>query len=162
MSRQFQFVHGNFNLFMAISIYSRQFQFVHGNFNSLTAISIYSRQFQFAHGNFNYCLTVSVPVPYCTVSQNASISIPHINSSIEATSKSCLLMLLVAVFLFLLKKSKNCGAIRRNMLSLWTRSEIRFLFGGLWEREVLERLVYFKTRKETIGSTGTVTHFVSL
>ena len=127
MSRQFQFVYGNFNLFMAISIYSRQFQFTHGNsicsrqfqfahsnFNLLTAISICSRQFQFAHGNFNYCLTV--PVPYCTASQNASISIPHINSSIEATSRSCLLMLLVAVFLFLLKKSKNCGAIRRKML----------------------------------------------
>ena len=51
---------------------------------------------------------------YCTASQNGSI--PHINPSIEATSKSCLLMLLVAVFLFLLRKSKNGGAIRRNML----------------------------------------------
>ena len=45
-SRQFQFVHGNFNLFTAISICSRQFQFqlVHGNFNLLKAISIFSRQ----------------------------------------------------------------------------------------------------------------------
>ena len=41
VSRQFQF-------------YSRQFQFVHGDFNLLTAISIYSRQFQFTHGNFNF------------------------------------------------------------------------------------------------------------
>ena len=40
-SRQFQFVHGNFNLLTAISICSRQFQF-------------YSRQFQFTHGNFNF------------------------------------------------------------------------------------------------------------
>ena len=54
---------------------------------------------------------------YCTASQNGSI--PHINPSIEATSncsKSCLLMLLVAVLLFLLRKSKNGGAIRKNML----------------------------------------------
>ena len=42
-------------------------------------------------------------------SQNGSI--PHINPSIEATSKSCLLMLMVAVFLFLLRKSKNGRAI---------------------------------------------------
>ena len=38
-SRQFQF-------------YSRQFQFAHGNFNLFTAISICSRRFQFSHGNF--------------------------------------------------------------------------------------------------------------
>ena len=50
-SRQFQFVHGNFNSLTAISTYSRQFQFTHGNFNLFTAISIYSRQFQFFHGN---------------------------------------------------------------------------------------------------------------
>ena len=36
-SRQFQFAHGNFNLFMVISICSQQFQFSH-------AISIFSRQ----------------------------------------------------------------------------------------------------------------------
>ena len=53
-SLQFQFAHGNFNLFTAISIYSPQFQFTHGNFNLLTAISIYPRQFQSDHGNFNY------------------------------------------------------------------------------------------------------------
>ena len=67
MSRQFQFVQGNFNLFPAISIYSRQFQlysqqfqfcsrqfqFNHCNFNLLTVISICSRQFQLTHGNFN-------------------------------------------------------------------------------------------------------------
>ena len=43
-------------LFTAISIYSRQFQFVHGNFNLLTAILILicSWQFQFTHGNFNF------------------------------------------------------------------------------------------------------------
>ena len=41
VSRQFQFVHGNFNLLTAVSI-------------SLTAISICSRQFQFAHGGFNF------------------------------------------------------------------------------------------------------------
>ena len=40
----------------------------------------------------------------------------HLNPSIEATSKSCLLMLLVTVFPFLLRKSKNGGAIRRNIL----------------------------------------------
>ena len=68
-SRQFLFVHGNFNLLTVISIFltaisicSRQFQFqftaisisAHGNSTLLTAISIYPRQFQFAHGNFNY------------------------------------------------------------------------------------------------------------
>ena len=58
-SRQFQFVHGNFNLLTTISVCSRQFQFTHGNFNLLTAVSIYlrqfqfySRRFQFTHGNF--------------------------------------------------------------------------------------------------------------
>ena len=63
-SRQFQFVHGNFNLPKAILICSRQFQFIHGNFNYdnfnfthgdfniLTAISqFYSREFQFFEGN---------------------------------------------------------------------------------------------------------------
>ena len=67
-SRQFQFVpgnfnftHGNFNLFTAIlicsqkiSIYSWQFQFTPGNFNLFRAISIWSRQFQFIHGKFNF------------------------------------------------------------------------------------------------------------
>ena len=49
------------------------------------------------------------------------LKIPHIKRSIysiEATSKSCL-QLFIAVFLFCLKKkkkSKNDGAIRRNML----------------------------------------------
>ena len=50
VSWQFQFTHGNFKLFtaisiyfMAISIYSRQFHFTHSNFNLLTAI------FRFAH-----------------------------------------------------------------------------------------------------------------
>ena len=60
VSRQFQFTHSNFNLFMAIataiSICSRQFQFTKGNFNLLTAIataiSVCSPQFQFAHSNF--------------------------------------------------------------------------------------------------------------
>ena len=74
MSRQFNFTHGNFNLFPAISIYSRQFQFysrqfqfVHGNFNLftaililLTAISICSRRFQFTHGNFNLFTAISI------------------------------------------------------------------------------------------------------
>ena len=74
MSRQFNFTHGNFNLFPAISIYSRQFQFysrqfqfVHGNFNLLTAISILltaisicSRRFQFTHGNFNLFTAISI------------------------------------------------------------------------------------------------------
>ena len=71
---------------------------------------------------------------YCTASQNGSI--PHINPSIEATSncsKSCLLMLLVAVLLFLLRKSKNGGAIRKNVTCyLWTRTES--LFCLVWER----------------------------
>ena len=53
VSWQFQFTHGNFKLFTAISIYSWQFQFTHGNFILLTAISIYSRQFHFTHSNFN-------------------------------------------------------------------------------------------------------------
>ena len=50
VSWQFQFTHGNFKLFtaisiyfMAISIYSRQFHFTHSNFNLLTTI------FRFAH-----------------------------------------------------------------------------------------------------------------
>ena len=59
VSQQFQFPHGNFNLFRAISICSRQFQFVQGNFNLLTAISIYPRQFQFAHGDFNLLRAIS-------------------------------------------------------------------------------------------------------
>ena len=59
VSQQFQFAHGNFNLFRAISICSRQFQFVQGNFNLLTAISIYPRQFQFAHGDFNLLRAIS-------------------------------------------------------------------------------------------------------
>ena len=47
-------------LFTAISIYSRQFQFVHGNFNLLTAILILicSWQFQFTHGNFNFFMAM--------------------------------------------------------------------------------------------------------
>ena len=52
-----------------------------------------------------------------SATQNGAI--PHINLStysIEATSRSSLLMLSVALFLFLLRKSKNGGAIRRNML----------------------------------------------
>ena len=56
----FNFTHGNFNLFTAISICSRQFQLVHGNFNLLTAISTCSRQFQFAHGNFNLLTAISI------------------------------------------------------------------------------------------------------
>ena len=51
---------------------------------------------------------------YHTKSQNDAI--PHINRSIysiEATAKSCFLMLSVAVFLFSIRKSKNDGAIRR-------------------------------------------------
>ena len=35
--------HGNFNLLMAISVYSQQFHFTHSNFNLLTAI------FRFPH-----------------------------------------------------------------------------------------------------------------
>ena len=53
----------------------------------------------------------------CTATQNGAI--PHINLStysIEATSKSSLLMLSITVCLFLPRKSKNGGAIRRNML----------------------------------------------
>ena len=42
----FNFTHGNFNLLMAISIYSRQFQFTHSK-----QFQFYSRQFQFFHGN---------------------------------------------------------------------------------------------------------------
>ena len=111
-----------------MNLHSTVAQKCHGNFNLFTAISIYSWQFQFTHGNFNYCLTVPVPVPYCTASQNASISVPHINSSIEATSKSCLLMLLVAVFLFLLKKKAKIVEPYEGTCYLWTQSEIRFLF----------------------------------
>ena len=66
-SRQFQFAHGNFNLFTAISIssrqfqfYSRQFQFAHSNFNLFMAISICSRQFQFTHGNFNLLTAILI------------------------------------------------------------------------------------------------------
>ena len=62
----FNFTHGNFNLFTAISIsltaistYSRQFQHTHGNFNLLTAISICSRQFQLVHGYFNLLTPIS-------------------------------------------------------------------------------------------------------
>ena len=44
-SGQFQFAQGNFNLIMAISIYSRQFQFY-------SAISICSQQFQFYSRQF--------------------------------------------------------------------------------------------------------------
>ena len=50
-----------------------------------------------------------------TTSQNGAFR--HINRSIysiEATSKSCL-KLFIAVFLFLIRKSKNDRAIRRNM-----------------------------------------------
>ena len=104
-----------------MNLHSTVAQKCHGNFNLFTAISIYSWQFQFTHGNFNYCLTVPVPVPvpYCTASQNASISVPHINSSIEATSKSYLLMLLVAVFLFLLKKKQK----------LWSHTKEHAIYG---------------------------------
>lgn len=62
---------------------------------------------------------------YCRKSQNDAI--PHINRSIlsiEATAKSCFLMLSVAVFLFLLRKSKNNGAIRRNTHAARFRDEI--------------------------------------
>ena len=45
----FNFTHGNFNLPMAISIYSRQFQFPHGNSNLLIASN-----FNFTHDNFNF------------------------------------------------------------------------------------------------------------
>ena len=69
----------------------------------------------------NYKLYLTLiwwPVNICyTATQNGAI--PHINLStysIEATSKSSLLMLSVAVFLCLLRKSKNGGVIRRNML----------------------------------------------
>ena len=61
----------------------------------------------------------------CIASQNGSI--PHINLSIEVASKSCLQMLLVAVLLFLLSKSKNGGAIRKKKSYLWTVM-VRFLF----------------------------------
>ena len=59
---------------------------------------------------------------YRTASQNGAIR--HINTSIEATSRSCLLMLLVAVFL---RKSKMVEPYE-GTCHLWTRSEIRFLF----------------------------------
>ena len=53
-SRQFQFVHGNFNLLTAISICSRQFHFHSRQFQFHSRqFQFYSRQFQFILGNFN-------------------------------------------------------------------------------------------------------------
>ena len=63
---------------MAISICSRQFQFIHGNFNLLTAISICSRQFQFAHGNshgiFRFAHHPSVVIEMGILSHTSNIS----------------------------------------------------------------------------------------
>ena len=143
--RQFQFTHGNFNFLTANNAHGI-FRFAHHvkrqNQKSIFKVDLQSEKWKSKIENRfantyasrqwvdnrrvllvpeNYKLyqtltwwTVNI---YCTASQNGSI--PHINPSIEATSncsKSCLLMLLVAVLLFLLRKSKNGGAIRKNML----------------------------------------------
>ena len=117
-SRQFQLVHSNFN-------FPKQFQFFNGNAHGIfrfthhlsTSASDSGHQRSKRKTESRYLKSIFKvkikkmkvhsqtliwwPVNiYCTASQNGSI--PHINPSIEATSKSCLLMLLVAVFLFLL------------------------------------------------------------
>ena len=160
--RQFQFTHGNFNFLTANNAHCI-FRFAHHvkrqNQKSIFKVDLQSEKWKSKIENRfantyasrqwvdnrrvllvpeNYKLyqtltwwTVNI---YCTASQNGSI--PHINPSIEATSncsKSCLLMLLVAVLLFLLTKSKNGGAIRKNVTCyLWARTES--LFCLVWER----------------------------
>ena len=67
-SRQFQFVHGNFNLLTAISICSRQFHFHSRQFQFHSRqFQFYSRQFQFILGNFNF--SSNKPQVHCTLFQ---------------------------------------------------------------------------------------------
>ena len=132
-SRQFQFAHSNFNLLTAISICSRQFQFFHGNAHSIFRFTHYlstmaadsSYQTSKHKIESRYLKSIFLTAPrklyklyltifiYCTASQNDAI--PHINLSIEA---KVLFTDVIGstVFLFLPRKSKNGGAIWRNML----------------------------------------------
>ena len=122
-SRQFQFTHSNFNFLTANNAHGI-FRFAHRvktqNQKLIFKVDLQSEKWKskiesrftntYASRQWvdnrrvywsqkiikNYLTLTWWPVNiYCTASQNGSI--PHINPSIEATSKSCLLMLLVAV-----------------------------------------------------------------
>ena len=122
-SRQFQFTHSNFNFLTANNAHGI-FRFAHHvktqNQKSIFKVDLQSEKWKskiesrftntYASRQWvdnrrvywsqkiikNYLTLTWWPVNiYCTASQNGSI--PHINPSIDATSKSSLLMLLVAV-----------------------------------------------------------------
>ena len=160
-SRQFQFTHSNLNFLTANNAHGI-FPFPHHvktrNQKSIFKVDLQSEKLKskienrfantYASGQWvdnrrellvpeNYKLYQTLtwwPVNiYCTASQNGSI--PHINSSIEATSncsKSCLLMLLVAVLLFLLRKGKNGGADTKKHAIYGPG--LGFVFCFIWER----------------------------
>ena len=82
-SRQFQFVHGNFQFHSwQFQVYSRQFRFILGNFNLLTPISI-SRVVSALYRLFQEPITRSEQLPCVVVTHFPFVPIAFFSLSVE-------------------------------------------------------------------------------